>query len=218
MRLVPASVGKLNALNWGQALTALGYQRVQLRIFFASLLLSLPVLPLIVAYTLYKRMGENASEIWAMCLMGAAAVIGVLMLLTILWLCWTMVKVSIMRWRGLGFKAVGAVVLLAASLLMSALIGGASEIGQSPELLLTGMVPLWVYKWLALAVVLQILQALFTYWSYLEETPLSPVTATVQEPYSTAPGRFEATLLFLQQVWIWFSILSVPMYFIVSIL
>lgn len=215
MRLIPAPLRKLGALNWGQALNAVGYQRVQLRILFISLLLTLPVFPLILAYSFYSR-AESGAEIFAKVLLGSAAVVGVCMVATILWLCWTMLKISVMRWRGLGFKGVGMVAMLVLSLALMALISMASEIGQSPELLLTGMVPLWVYQWLGLAVVLQIVQALFNYWMYFEETPLQPQTATVQEPYATAPGRFESALLFLQQVWIWFSILTVPMYFVVA--
>lgn len=215
MRLIPAPLRKLGALNWGQALNAVGYQRVQLRILFISLLLTLPVFPLILAYSFYSR-AESGGEIFAKVLLGSAAVVGVCMVATILWLCWTMLKISVMRWRGLGFKGVGMVSMLVLSLALMALISIASEIGQSPELLLTGMVPLWVYQWLGVAVVLQIVQALFNYWMYFEETPLQPQTVTVQEPYATAPGRFESALLFLQQVWIWFSILTVPMYFVVA--
>lgn len=215
MRLVPASLGKLHALNWGRALSAMSYQRVQLRIVLLSMLLTLPIFPLLLIYMVYTRAGSPSQSVgWV--LLGLAAALGIVMAATILWLSWTMLKVSVMRWRGLGFRGAGSAAMVVVTLLVFGLLNVASEIGQSPELLLTGMIPIWIFKWLGLAVILQIVQALLSYWMYLEETPLCTLKSTLQEPYAAQPGPFETTLLFLQQVWIWFGILSVPMYFTVA--
>ncbi len=218
MRIFPASLHKLHALGWGQGLTATAYQRVQLRFLVISMLLTLPVFPVMMAYMGYTRYSGESSEMLAMLLLGTAVTVGALMLATILWLSWTMVKVSVMRWRGLGFKGAAMLGMLALSLLAYVAVTGASEVGQRPELLLTGMVPLWVYQWLGLAVILQIVQALLSYWLYFEEAPVGSHTPALQEPYATAPGRFERAALFGQQVWIWFGILSVPMYFVVALI
>ncbi|TKW61888.1 MAG: hypothetical protein DI628_04515 [Blastochloris viridis] len=217
MRFIPASLRKLQALNWGQALTASGYQRVQLRVLCISMLLTLPVLPLVLIYSFYVQ-NIIPSQMLGWTLLGVAGVLGIVMLSVILWLSWILLKVSVMRWRGLGLKGAGMVGMVLLTMVVFGLINAATELAQSPELLLTGMIPLWVFKWLGVVVILQILQVLISYWMYLEEEPLAPVTATMQEPYATQPGRFETALLFLQQVWIWFGILSVPMYFIISII
>jgi hypothetical protein len=216
MRLIPASLRKLQALNWGQGLTATTYQRVQLRILCISMLMMLPVFPLLFGYMAYTRLSGNGLEALATMLIGAAILTGLVLLAMFLWLYWTMIKTSVMRWRGLGFKGASIVGMILLSFVVYIGVNVASEVGERSELLLTGMVPLWVYQWLGLAVILQIVQALLSYWLYFEETPVASHTAVVQDPYATAPGRFENAALFAQQVWVWFGILSVPMYFIVA--
>ena len=218
MRVLPAPLRKLQALNWGQALSAADYQRVQLRILCMSMLMTLPALLAVTGYVVANRFGGHTSEILAIVLTGALVGVGALLLAMIVWLCWTILKINVMRWRGLGFKGFGIPVMVLLVWLVQGLVSGATEISQRPELLFMGLVPLWLFKWLGVVVILQIMHALVSYWLYLEETPLRTTEAPLQKPYIMQPGRFEAIALFLQQVWIWFSILSVPMYFIVSII
>lgn len=211
---MPSLLRNLHALNWRQALTPVGYQRVQLRMLLLTLIISVLMLPGILAYLAYTT---TAPGTWAFLLtLALLGVSGLLVLGLSVWMLLIMLKINLMRWRHLGLAGPALLGMVALPLVLYGLEAGAAEIAANPTWLLTGTVPYWVYQWLPSVIVLQMVQALFMFWMYFETDPFGPHTAPVQIPYATAPGNFETTLLFLQQVWVWFSILSIPMYFAVT--
>ena len=213
-RFVPALLRNLNALNWRQALTPVGYQRVQLRILLLTMVISMLMLPGIIAYSLYLH--STPGTLTAVALLGVMGVFGLLILGLTVWMLLIMLKTNLMRWRHLGLAGPALAGMLLLPLVLMGLETAATEIAANPTWLLTGTVPYAVYQWLPSVIVLQLVQALFTYWLYFEDLPFGTHTAPVQTPYATAPGNFESSLLVLQQIWIWFSILAVPMYFAVN--
>ncbi len=213
-RYMPSLLRNLHALNWRQALTPVGYQRVQLRMFLLTLIISVLMLPGILAYLAYTNATPGTFMFGVV--LALLGVSGLIVLGLSVWLLLIMLKVNLMRWRHLGLAGPALFGMVALPMLLYGLEAAATEVAANPTLLLTGTVPYWVYQWLPSVIVLQLVQALFTYWMYFETDPFGPHTAPVQIPYATPPSNFETTLLFLQQVVIWFSILAVPMYFAVN--
>ena len=214
MKLVPALLKNIAGLSWRGALGALEYQRLRIRVTLLSLLPASLVVLAGGAYMVWSSAQQapvSPSVVYA--IMG----LGVLALAFIIWLVVVTLKIEILRLRGLGFSrwTVWLPLMLLAWLAATG-VKVADEIASSPELLLTGMVPYEVYRWLSLAVFLQIGVALYDYLMYLEETPLRTSATALLSPFAKAPGKGENILLFLLQTWVWFGILTVPMYFIIA--
>lgn len=217
MKLVPALLKNMANLPWRGAVGALDYQRLRIRLTLLSVLpASLGALA-VAAYLVWSNAHQGQQAMPTSAAVYAFMGVGVLALAFILWLVVMTLKIEILRLRGLGFSrwTVWLPVLLVAWLASTG-VKVADEIASSPELLLTGMVPYEVYRWLSLAVFLQIGVALYNYLMYLEETPLRTPATTLLSPFAKAPGKGERLLLFVLQTWVWFSILTVPMYFIIA--
>lgn len=213
-RFIPSVLRNIHRLSWKESLCVEDYQRLRLRLFIIPFVVAGLSALLVMAYVLVT-MGTVPQTFSQVAVVGAA-VVGALFMAFSIWLMVVSIKVEVMRWRGLGLK-IGAVLgMLLVTLLCHVVVGAANELGNNPEYLLAGTAPFWLYTWLIYAVFFQIGLSLLNYWTYFEETPLRPVTATQSVAFATTPGGFERVLLFILQTCIWFSILSVPMYFILS--